>query len=294
MSGKRLHNLFDDATRRLKRGIIWHYNYACLRKPKVRRRLVVERRAQEEIAEELKRSGIDVRDYHIDVPDYRRYIQHAEYQRFPEYYEGGTGAGFVEKSLEHYLAAKMLALGEGDVYIDIANCTSPAPEIYHALYGCTVYRQDLTFPEGVHGNSIGGDAGEMPVEDGFATKMALHCSFEHFEGDADIRFTREAGRVLKMGGRLCILPLYFAPQYAIQTNPAHLPIGGQEFDSDAVLYCAKTHDTRHGRHYDVGHFLSRVVGNVGGLALTMYVVKNAHEVDPSCYVYFAGVFEKGG
>lgn len=47
------------------------------------------------------------------------------------------------------------------IYIDIANASCPTPEIYHKLYGCKVYRQDLVFPEGIHGNAIGGDAGSI-------------------------------------------------------------------------------------------------------------------------------------
>ena len=281
-----------DAVGRCKRTLVWHYNYACLRRPKVKGRLSVGRTEQERILQEMKCYNMSIEDLYIDTADYEDYMKNAGYKDFPDYYEGGKGIAFIEKSLEHYVAAKMLELSEDDVYIDIANCCSPVPEIYHKIYGCKVYRQDLVFPEGVHEDAIGGDASNMPVEDGFATKMALHCSFEHFEGDSDIRFIREAARVLRKGGRLCILPLYFSTRYAIQTNPAHLPIGGLAFEDDAVLYCPKDHDVRHGRYYDVPHFISRIINNLNELTLTMYVVKNAEDVDASCYLYFAALFEK--
>jgi hypothetical protein len=71
-----------------------------------------------------------------------------------------------------------------------------------------VYRQDLSFPEGIVGNVIGGDTADMPVRDAFANKMALHCSFEHFENGSDIGFIREASRVLRNPGKLIIVPLY--------------------------------------------------------------------------------------
>jgi len=46
-------------------------------------------------------------------------------------------------------------------------------------------------PRGINGNNIGGDAGNMPVKDGFATKMALHDALQCFEKDSDIEFIKE-------------------------------------------------------------------------------------------------------
>jgi ubiquinone/menaquinone biosynthesis C-methylase UbiE len=155
-----------------------------------------------------------------------------------------------------------------------------------------VFRQDLRFNKGLNGNVIGGDASNMPIEDGFATKMALHCSFEHFEHNADIAFIKEATRVLRKGGKLCIIPLYMFNKYAIQTDPAVLPFRGIPFDKDAVLYCAKGWAERHGRFYDVAHFVSRIVKNMQELNLTIFVVQNEKKVDSSCYVKFIALFEK--
>jgi len=276
----------------VKEVLIWDYYYTTLRKPKVKSAVPHNPRIQNEIINELKKKGFNVIDFEINVTDYRQYINNAEYHKFPSYYGGGKARNFTEKSLEHYLAAKLLSLSKEDIYIDIANSNSPTPEIYHKLYGCKVYRQDLVFPEGIHGNVIGGDAGNMPVEDGFATKMALHCSFEHFEQDSDIRFIKEAGRVLRRGGKVCILPLYLFNRYAIQTDPATLPRGGISFESDAVLYCAKGWGNRHGRFYDISHFIARIRNNLNDLKLTIYVVQNEKEVDSSCYVKFIALFEK--
>ena len=72
-----------------------------------------------------------------------------------------------------------------EIYIDIASKDSPTPEIYQNLYQCQVYRQDLAYPDGVYGNQIGSDATGMPIADKFCDKIALHCSFEHFERDSD-------------------------------------------------------------------------------------------------------------
>ena len=69
----------------------------------------------------------------------------------------------------------------------------------------------------MHDHKIGGDAASLPVPDGFATKMALHCSLEHFESDSDIRFFQEAHRVLSPGGKLVVVPLYLTERYFILT-----------------------------------------------------------------------------
>jgi len=280
------------AVGKLKETLLWELYYARLRPPKVRAPVPHDAETHAAIVGELKSNGFDVAALVIDVSDYRAYLDKAQYASFPDYFCGGTGPGFAEKSLEHYLAARVLRLSRDDVYVDVASLASPAPEIYQRLYGCTVYRQDLIYPRGLHGNVIGGDAGEMPVEDGFATKMALHCSFEHFEQDSDVRFIREAARGLRLGGKLCIVPLYLFTEYAIETDPLLLSGRGMSFETDAVLYCRRGSSHWHGRFYDVPHFAARVGKALNGLQLTILVVQNAKEVDPGCYLRFIALFEK--
>lgn len=286
------HNACRLAVRKVKAVSFLYYNYALLREPKVKYRVPHDSKIENAIKKDLINNNFTVVDFEIDVADYRKYIDASGYKKFRNYFKGGKADYFAEKSLEHYLAAKLLNLSEKDIYIDVANANSPAPEIYHHLYGCNIYRQDLSFPEGINGNVIGGDASKMPVEDGFATKMALHCSFEHFEQDSDIRFIKEAARVLIKGGKLCIVPLYLFNKYAIQTDPAVLPKGGISFEPDAVLYCAKGWGSRHGRFYDIPHLVNRIKNNLSDLQLIIYFVKNEKEIDPTCYVKFIALFEK--
>lgn len=266
--------------------------YASLREPK-RKSLGIPHDPiiQNQIISELKINKFRVVDFYVDQYDYQMYLEQAQYNKYKKYYNGGTKPKFIEKSLEHYLAAKLLDISTNDIYIDVANEASPAPEIYSDLYGCTAYKQDLIFQKGIHGNVIGGDAADMPVSDGFATKMALHCSFEHFEGNSDVLFIKEANRVLRSGGKLCILPLYLFNQYAIQVNPAHYVFSHRDFDSDAVLYCGKGFG-RHGRFYDVDHLKSRIKNNLQDLDMTIYVIANEKQMDPTCYVKFAATFQK--
>ena len=73
----------------------------------------------------------------------------------------------------------------------------------------------------------------MPLKSGCVSKMALHCSFEHFEQDVDIRFIKEANRIPGKGGKLCIIPLYLFNKYANQTDPAILFNTNLNFEQDA-------------------------------------------------------------
>jgi FkbM family methyltransferase len=245
--------------------------------------------SQEKVFNRLIQLKIDVEDYNIDVDDYRQYFQAARYvQDFPDYYS----FNLPEKALEHYIAAKLLQLNDKDIYIDIASQHSPTPIIYSRLFGVNPYLQDLDYPQGLHGNMIGGDAANMAVPDGFASKMALHCSFEHFENSSDMGFIREVSRVLKPGGAICILPLYMFDEYAIQTDPAVSIPQGVKFDDDATVYCAYGWGNRHGRFYDPEHLLSRVCNNLNGMKIKVYRIVNAKQVDHSCYVQFAALIQK--
>jgi SAM-dependent methyltransferase len=241
------------------------------------------------ICGDLSAHGFVVEEVTLDPAEYRAYFDAAGYaERYPDYYS----FNLPEKSLEHFFAAKLLELGPGDVYIDIASEHSPVPEIYSRLFGCASFRQDLAYPEGLNGDRIGGDAAAMPVPEGFASKMALHCSFEHFEGNADERFIREVERVLRPGGRVCFAPLYLWERFGVLTDPAVAIAQAVHFDVGATVYCKPGWGNRHGRLYDPAQLAARVRANLGSLQLTLYHIVNAAEVDPSCYLQFAAVISK--
>jgi hypothetical protein len=241
------------------------------------------------LVDRLRTLGVAVRDHHVDVNKYRGFIKRAQYQkRYSTYYAGN----FPEKSLEHFVAADLLGLKPDDTYVDIASEQSPVPEIYGRLFGSATYRQDLSYPPGLQGDTIGSDAAAMPVPDGFASKLGLHCSFEHFEGDSDIRFIKEAGRILRSGGAACIVPLYMAELYAVMTDPRVSVPERVQFEPDATVYCVDGWGNRHGRFYDPEHFAMRIARNLGALSATVFCIKNASDVDASCYVRFALLLSK--
>jgi len=262
--------------------------FAQIREPK--KKGCIPANKSDLMSQKLRNLGIEVDDYEINVDEYRQYFQDARYlEDFPDYYSFNRS----EKSLEHYLAAKLLKLNSEDIYIDVASETGTVPKIYTKIFGAKTYTQDLKHPPGLNGDTIGGNAADMPLPNEFATKMALHCSFEHFEDDSDIGFVKEAARVLKRGGAVCILPLYLFDEYSVQSDPVTaISSGGVNFEKDAVIYCVAGFNNRHCRFYDPQHLFDRICRNLNGLKLKVYRIKNAKEVDNSCYIQFAAVLEK--
>jgi SAM-dependent methyltransferase len=240
--------------------------------------------AEDRLMAAFRQLGIPTSEFQVDVNGYRKYFEAAGYvEKYPAYY----AFNLPEKSLEHYIASNLLQLTNTDVYIDIASEHSPVPEIYHQLFGATTFRQDLAYEAGLTEDRIGGDAAAMPVPDGFATKMALHCSFEHFEADADMRFIREIGRVLKPGGAVCFVPFYVAEHYAAVTDPEVSAEADVKFEEDATVYGARGWNNRFGRFYDPAHVSKRLCTHLGSLQPEIYRVRGAQDVDSTCYVRFA-------
>jgi SAM-dependent methyltransferase len=266
----------------------WLRAYRRLREPKTQSELTLNEPA---IRAALEASPIPIEELTLDPQEVQRWVTSADYgTRHSGYYSDNI----AEKSLEHFLVSRLLELQPGNIYIDIASQNGVAAEIYERFYGVNAYMQDLTFEPGIHGNRIGGDAGRLPLPAQFADALGLHCSFEHFEGDTDIRFIREAGRVLKPGGRCAIVPLYLCDHYACLTNPLLSVPSRVRFDDAMMLHASRSWQNRHGRFYDVERLVERVWENRGPLEMTVFIVKNYRDVDPSCYLRYAALLRKPG
>lgn len=238
---------------------------------------------------ELRVLGVPVIDWFVDAADVAAYIQQAGYAtRYADYYPGNR----MEKALEHYVAARLLSFSPGQRYLDVASEGSAAPAIYEELFSVESWRQDLAYAPGVHGRTVGSDAARMPLPDEFVDRIGLHCSFEHFEGDADLRFVSEAERVLRPGGAVCIVPLYFAVPYSVMTDPAVAVAQRVLFEKDALVCCVSGYGNRHGRFYDARHLVDRVLSRGKQLSPTLYRLRGTERVDSSCYARLALVLRK--
>lgn len=188
------------------------------------------------------------------------------------------------KLVEYYISYRWLDLASDDVYIDIAAQDCPFAFFVQSQFGCDVYRQDLYYmKKGIHGADIGGNASKIPLKTGAVSKMSLHNSLEHFEGRSDIRFFREAQRLLRPAGKLLVVPLFIRDEYSTVKDAGWV-------DETGVKHLWGV-GARFARWYDPATFKTRIVDTSKQLDLTLFHVDNATEIDPSCYPYFA-VFEK--
>jgi len=178
------------------------------------------------------------------------------FQRFCCTHPYTAAAHIYEKKLEYYASSQLLNLSAGDRFVDIASQSSPFPAFVQRTTGCEAYRQDLNYKPGLHGREIGCDASAIPVPDGFFTKMTLHCSFEHFEGDSDTGFVREAARTLAPGGKVCIIPLYVGLKFRERRIERY---GGPGDERNMGEGCEFQ------RAYDAGALADRVIAPSRGL-----------------------------
>jgi SAM-dependent methyltransferase len=236
----------------------------------------------------IGRLKVDLKPAMIDA---KAFQEHVESQRYPRYYAAGPvaqGGAREKKLLEYFLSLELLEPQASHVIIDVASEWSIFPEVVRKLTGATVYQQDLIYPPGLHGNRIGGNAAQMPVPDAFAHSLVLHNAFEHFEGTADTDFISEAWRVLKPGGKLCILPLFMSEQYSMMSDPL-VDRRGLRWDEGARVVEKPWFRNRFGRYYDAAALESRVLAPArrAGFEATIYHYLNVREVVPQSRLHFA-------
>jgi hypothetical protein len=228
--------------------------------------------------------GLGVRDFEVDLIRYQEYVREAKYQeRYPEYYK----TNLFEKTLEHFLAFQFLDIKPGEVFVDVASENSPVPEIFSRLGRCVSYRQDIMYLPGVHGDQIGGDACHMPISPGFSDKLALTCSLEHFEGESDTNLFHEFSRILKPGGKFCVVPFYVYIHPANQVDPTVSVPHQVPLDDQAQIYCTQGWGNRFARFYSPESFLKRIFKPTQNLFdYQIFQIMNSHALPQNAYARF--------
>jgi SAM-dependent methyltransferase len=223
------------------------------------------------------------------LEEFSKFIQYPEYAGSYREYGGKDTCSFLEKALEHFLSFKIIQPAKGQVFMDVGSCISVVPEILRRYYGCECYAQDLELPAGVHGWKVGSNAARIPLPDSSLDGMTLHCTFEHFEGEADSRFICECARLLKPGGKAVILPLNVSGKtdQAIRDTI--------EFDSAANYWCVIPEwRNRFGRHYSALALLDRVLDVAIGYGLEVEILRviNFDQVHPNLWLRWVLVLRK--
>jgi SAM-dependent methyltransferase len=123
------------------------------------------------------------------------------------------------KPLEYLTTIKLLDFQDGDRILDAAGGEKAEYiEVLNAFTNCetVTYCQDSLLEGQKSGaiSYIGGSIDSVPLPDGSLDKISCHHSFEHFRDNLDIDFIREALRLLRVGGKLAITPLFLTNKYA--------------------------------------------------------------------------------
>lgn len=249
----------------------------------------------EEILQALSRLPVEIRPYLLDPDKFQDHIQSFPYP--PAYAAGplNEGGNRENKLLEYFVTLEILDIQPRDVVIDVASEHSIFPTLVRQRCGATVFRQDLIYPPGVHGDRIGGNAARMPVGDEFADALVLHNSFEHFEGTSDSDFVPEAWRVLKPGGLVVVVPLFLSEQHTIISDPL-MDRRGIAWDPGARVIELTGRRNRFARFYDAAALEERVLTQArhAGYDLEILHFANVKDVHPRASTYFALVMRKPG
>lgn len=216
---------------------------------------------------------------------YKAYMKIAKY---PKTYYQDT---LFEKSYEHFWCLQLLAPYVSGKYIDIASEHSPLSDIAMKLYGSNWFSQDIMYKEGIHGNRIGCDATSIPFKDESVDGMCATCSIEHFEGDADTLFLLEAERILRIGGKLVIAPLYLAQIPFTITDPIN-SVDNVNFDKIGEICFIPNWGNRHGRWYSPETLLERLITPAKNMKFTVAVIDNEKDIHKSIYCKFILIGEK--
>ena len=247
----------------------------------------------ETIVRALDQMPVKLTPFWIDPDNFYAHVRSVGY---PRAYAAGPleeGGNREIKLLEYFVSLEIADIQPRDVVIDVASEHSIFPTVVRDACGATVFRQDLIYPPGVHGDRIGGSAASILVADQFADKLVLHNSFEHFEGTADSDFIAEAWRILKPGGMVCIVPLFLSDRYSILSDPL-TDRRGIAWDAGAQVIELPGWHNRFGRFYDPTALDARVLSPARELGYDLEILHfmNVTDVHPQAAMYFALVLRK--
>ncbi len=241
------------------------------------------------------KSTFSVKDIRVDIDEFARFCDSLNY---PPEYQMLFGGFLKEKLLEHYVSTILLNFSERDKFIDIAGSHSHYSTYVYGM-GIESYKQDLIYPAGISVSEdsavplVGGNAAELPFRDNYFTKMTLHCSIEHFEGDDDVNFMHEAARVLQPQGKICIVPLYFGEHYHLVTDPRVYAEEKESirFEEGIPIFTKNGYGNRHCRVYSVEEFKRRVV-NPDIWDVEIFYITNLDELGSGLYCQYAALITK--
>ena len=232
------------------------------------------------ITKQLEDLGVKTKPYEVIIPEFNEYIEQTYY---PDFYmediERRRKGRFRGKALEHYVSSCFLHFKKGDIYVDIAGSSSPYGNIVNSVYeGVATYILDFVFKKGIHGNKIGADAKNTGLPQEFCTKISLHCAYEMFLNEDDIKLIPEMYRILKPGGIAVIIPVYMNQQGFICRNLAEPSIEKPVLGNGEILVWRNKGNTF--RNYSAKTLKERVIDTAieVGFDYKLFRISNLNEI----------------
>jgi SAM-dependent methyltransferase len=238
------------------------YNYYKVLSKAFGCNLIVDRvvtRISTEVLHILK--NVEVSYHDLKQPDYLQWIM----TYYPEWQQYFSDIRY-KKLLEFFITFTFLQIAPTDVFMDAAGAITS----YIRNVECEKkYMQDIRISQGVKIQMgldidfIESDAGAIPLPDASVDKISCHHSFEHFQGNCDTMFIMEVQRLLRPGGRCCIVPIFILDRYAEVTDIVTLARkfdrkSTRVIDPSAVLPGGRA-CAHYARIYDVDAFQKRVL-----------------------------------
>lgn len=195
----------------------------------------------------------------ITSKEYKKFLEHEELRNYRKY-------TFAHNKILEYITTYILteidsessvldAAGGLGGYIRVIKRLKHSKELY-----CNDMRLAGKTEEGI--TFIGGNIDAMELASESLTSITCHHSFEHFREDNDIRFIKEVVRLLKVGGKACIVPLFLCNRYCEIWNK----IPDMKFDKRALTIYDPLGTfpgwgpyERFARAYDIKAFRERLV-----------------------------------
>jgi ubiquinone/menaquinone biosynthesis C-methylase UbiE len=211
---------------------------------------------------ELKDIKIEMLD--IDPVAYKKWVN----QFFPDWKSKFISI-YHKKLIEFFTTYSLLKPCAEDTFMDAAG----GIDSYIKKLACSkLYMQDIKILKELQ-NSLGKkieyiecNAGSISLSDESVDKISCHHAFEHFQGDSDFLFIKEIQRLLRQGGKCCIMPIFIADHYVDLTDTITYKYKFDE-NSDYIVDPTASlpggnRSGHYSRIYDLKSFQRRVLNNI--------------------------------
>lgn len=212
--------------------------------------------------------------------------------RFSVDYLGDKDRGvWDEKILEHFIAYKFCNLdkfNQEDIYVDIACSGSPWAKILREK-GYNAYAIDLKIKKKFEGFEyyIQSDAKSTEFGNSSVAALSLQCAYEMFIGDDDLLFLNECKRILRVGGKVVIAPLYMHTHHCGYSTPEYFMKGYS--DAGAKEYIRKDcFGIPFSRKYSAILLKKRILNHIEelGMKYELLRVDNKEQLGQGVYCHF--------